>query len=90
MNDLLNKLVKITRYRGEAKDRTARVVDVRDTFTKPITMRAYKRKHMERSRYLITVHDLDKNEFRSYYHTYVELTVVKPSLFTRLIRKLFS
>lgn len=84
MQELLNKLIKVTKYRGELKDRTARVVNVRDTYERPITLRAYKRKHMTRSRYLITVHDLDKNEFRSYYHTYVEYVVVKPSLLKRL------
>jgi hypothetical protein len=84
VQELLNKLVKITKYRGEPKNRTARVVNVRDTNTYPITMRSYRRKLIERSRYLITIHDLDKNEFRSYYHMYVEYEVVKPSLFKRL------
>jgi hypothetical protein len=81
---LLDKLVRITRYRGEAKNRTARVVEVRDTLKKPVSYKQYKRNKIGRSQYLITVHDLARDEFRSYYDEYVTLELVNQGLFTRV------
>jgi hypothetical protein len=81
---LLDKLVRITRYRGEAKNRTARVVEVRDTLKKPVSYKQYKRNKIGRSQYLITVHDLARDEFRSYYDEYVTLELANNSVWARL------
>jgi uncharacterized phage-like protein YoqJ len=80
---LVNTLVKITKYRGEVKDRTARVVAVRDTHTHPLTWRGYKKYKVERSRYLIIIYDVNKGEHRSYYHRFVELSPVNTRSFWR-------
>lgn len=71
MLSLQGKLVRITSYRGEPRDRLARVVKVRDTWTEPVSRRSVHRHMIERSRYLLTVHDVERNEHRSYYHDYV-------------------
>jgi hypothetical protein len=68
MLSLKNQLLYVSSYREQPKSRTVRVLEVRDCFLKPIQPKTALRKHMSRSRYLLTVHDLDKNEFRSYYH----------------------
>ncbi len=71
MNELLNKILRITGYRGESRDRYAKVVNVRDIYQYPIIHRQYKRRIIPRSRYLITVQDIERNEYRSYYSDYV-------------------
>lgn len=84
---LVDKIVVVTKYKGEDKSRRARVVAVRDTHSQPIVYNTYRQnKFLLRSRYLITVFDLDKGEFRSYYHSFVDLTVkpVYKSLWHRL------
>jgi hypothetical protein len=69
---LKDKLVKITSYRGEARNRVARVVDVRNIELEPLKQKSVERKAIERSRFLITIHDLTENVFRSYYHAYMQ------------------
>ena len=76
MQALLGKLIKVTQYKGEAKDRLARVIGVRDTLAEPISYKQYRRYKTERSRWLITVHDLEKDVFRSYYTKYVVYDVI--------------
>lgn len=72
MQDLVNKLIKVTSYRGMPRNRICRVVHVRDTNANAIKSRSYWRKRILRSRYLLTVHDLGLNVLRSYYHEYVK------------------
>lgn len=88
MKHLLNKLVRVTSYRGEPRNRVARIINVRDTWDKPIRNRMYKRNLIERSRWLITIHDLNDNVFRSYYHQF--LTVEQVGWFGGLLRRLFQ
>lgn len=83
---LVNTTVKVVKYRGEVKNRRVKVVTVRDTHTQPLQYSSYKRYRMERSRYLITVYDLDRGVFRSYYHAYAEMQAEKQSW----VRRLFS
>jgi hypothetical protein len=86
---MLDKVVKVVNYRGEAKDRRARVVAVRDTYVIPLAYNSYRRnKKLPRSRFLITVFDLYKKEFRSYYHSFVEI-VAQPS-YKSLWHRLFN
>jgi uncharacterized phage-like protein YoqJ len=82
--ELVNATVNVVKYRGEVKNRRAKVVTVRDTHTQPLQYSSYKRYRMERSRYLITVYDLDRGVFRSYYHAYAEMQVEKQSWIRRL------
>jgi hypothetical protein len=72
MLHLKDKLVRITSYRGQERNRVARVVEVRDIQRQPILPKSAAYNKIERSRYLITIHDLTENVFRSYYHTYAK------------------
>jgi hypothetical protein len=83
MNNLLNKLVRVTSYRGNPRNRVCRVVAVRDT----IKLRPFKRVVPGgRSRWLVTVHDLRENVYRSYYHSF--LTIREVGWFRRLLYRL--
>jgi hypothetical protein len=89
MLHLKNKLIKVTGYRGTSRNRRARVLQVRDLRAQPFArstgLRIAKGKSpLKRSQYLITVHDLDKNEFRSYYHEYLKWEPLKQSFFGKM------
>jgi hypothetical protein len=74
--NLVDKQVVVTEYRGQAKNRNARVVEVRDTHAKPLCIGSYRKNVISRSRYLVTIFDMVTGDFRSYYHAYVKLTPV--------------
>lgn len=79
MKDLLNKMVTIDMYREKPKQRIGRVVEVRDTHERPVRYRTYQRNKIARSRYLVTIHDLQVNVFRSYYDEFLKCTcTIKP------------
>jgi hypothetical protein len=93
MLELKHKLIRVTRYRGTERNRRVRVLEVRDLRSQPFAystaIRIAKGKNkLPRSRYLLTVHDLDKNVFRSYYHEYLRWEVLHQGFFSKLFSRL--
>lgn len=65
--ELMGKTVLIMGYRGDNLIRYGRIVDVRDTEEKLISLRTMQDNVMTRGRYLIKVWDEARDTTRSYY-----------------------
>ncbi len=72
----VDDIIHVQNYKGETKNRSCIVVNVRDTQVTPISFdRTYrKNKSLKRSQILITVQDMQEKCFRSYYLAYLDYT----------------
>ena len=73
MQDLVGKIVKVSSYRGGPRDRICEVKEVRDTWKKYPFLKSRMKRLITRSRWLITLYDIVRKEYRSYYHEFAEI-----------------
>lgn len=70
-------IVKVSAYRGGPRDRTCEVKAVRDTWEKYPFLKSRMYRLITRSRWLITLYDIERKEYRSYYHEFANMVLVK-------------